>query len=273
MNGDARVTSPPARTEWLFGLPFIADCSIDQIAVGLLGGEYSDRNRWTFTVTPNVDHVVRYHRFPRERNVGRSAQLVLPDGMPIVWASRLLGQRLQARLTGSDLFATLWPSLHPAGIGAVALVADAEVARRLQLSHPFAVCVVPPYFEVDDATETSRVVDSIVSAVVATSARFVLIGVAMPKHHRLAELLSQRELPNDVEYPHVLLLGASAEFFVGSRSRAPRWMQRSGLEWVHRVFEDPRRLAKRYLVDDVVFIRLVWNEWLAKRKKAVPGAQ
>jgi N-acetylglucosaminyldiphosphoundecaprenol N-acetyl-beta-D-mannosaminyltransferase len=62
-----------------------------------------------------------------------------------------------------------------------------------------------------------------------------------------------------------MLVGASPDFAVGLAKRAPRWMQRLGVEWLHRLAGDPRRLAKRYLVDDVAFVRLVWREWRARR--------
>ena len=65
----------------------------------------------------------------------------------------------------------------------------------------------------------------------------------------------------------MLLLGASAEFHVGLQRRAPEWMQRFGLEWVYRLLSNPRRLAKRYLVDDVAFGPMVWREWRARRSR------
>ena len=64
----------------------------------------------------------------------------------------------------------------------------------------------------------------------------------------------------------MLLLGASPDFTLGLTRRAPEWMQRYGLEWIYRLGLEPRRLAKRYLVDDVAFLPLVWREWRASRR-------
>jgi UDP-N-acetyl-D-mannosaminuronic acid transferase (WecB/TagA/CpsF family) len=83
----------------------------------------------------------------------------------------------------------------------------------------------------------------------------------MPKHHLIASRLHERWRGAFAGRPTVLLLGQAPEFAVGLVRRAPPWMQRSGLEWVWRLADDPRRLAKRYLVDDVGFLRLFWREW------------
>ena len=225
-----------------------------------MAGAFSDDTRWTSTVTPNVDHLVRYDKYPRERAVGQSASLVLPDGMPIVWASRLLRKPLRERLAGSDLFALLWPQLAATGTSVVALVASDAVATKLAELHPTASLIVPPMFDVNDDVAVAALVDQVIDAIVVHHPRFVMIGVAMPKHHRLAEQIALRTLPDGCAYPNLLLLGASGEFLVGERKRAPRWMQRCGIEWIHRLLEDPRRMAKRYLVDDMFFLRLLWAE-------------
>jgi N-acetylglucosaminyldiphosphoundecaprenol N-acetyl-beta-D-mannosaminyltransferase len=190
--------------------------------------------------------------------------LVLPDGMPIVWASRLLGRRLADRLTGSDLFSALWPRLAERRIPAVVLAPSDEVARRLEAEHPAARCVVPPFFAADDPAQVDAVVDAAADAVAATGARLVFVAVSVAKTHVLAGRMQARwadapEAPGP--WPVVLLVGAAPEFHLGIVERAPGWVQRWGLEWLYRLAREPRRLARRYLVDDVLFLRLVWDEW------------
>jgi N-acetylglucosaminyldiphosphoundecaprenol N-acetyl-beta-D-mannosaminyltransferase len=185
---------------------------------------------------------------------------VLPDGAPIVWVSSLAGVPLGSRVTGSGVFCELWPRLADDRVPVVAVVADHEVGRRLERENPATSVIVPPLFDVDDDAAVERVVDEIVERTAATRTAFVVLGVSMPKHHRLARELCTRRLPEGCEYPAVLLLGASAEFYTGLRRRAPVVLRRLGLEWLHRLATEPRRMARRYLIDDAKFVPIAARE-------------
>jgi N-acetylglucosaminyldiphosphoundecaprenol N-acetyl-beta-D-mannosaminyltransferase len=247
-------------TQRLFGLDFVADATIDEVAGAVLdeGGEPSSAFRCV--VTPNVDHLVRYDRLPDDAAIARSAFLVLPDGMPIVWASRLLRRPLQRRLTGADLFGRMWPALARAGIGAVVIAPSPVVADQLQAEHPGARCVIPPIFDADDTATVRQIVDEVTAAADGGEARFVFIGLSVAKTHVLASACRARWEGTPGPHPVVLLVGAAPEFHLGLVSRAPDRVQRWGLEWLYRLVKEPRRLARRYLVDDTRFARLVWRE-------------
>jgi N-acetylglucosaminyldiphosphoundecaprenol N-acetyl-beta-D-mannosaminyltransferase len=252
--------------QWLFGLDFVSSTSIREVADLLIAHDSSD-DEWRCVVTPNVDHLVRYDAFPEERDVARNASVVLPDGMPIVWASRLLGRPLAARLTGADLFAALWSSIVDRHLPVVLIVSNTEVAERLLDSHPQARCIVPPMFDRVDTEAVSALIEEIDAHCTEVDARYLIIGISMPKHHALARELRKRWEGSYSGKPMVLLMGQSPEFAVGLVRRAPRWMQRSGLEWVWRLTGDPRRLARRYLVTDVRFLLLLWKEaWAVRRR-------
>lgn len=251
-------------TQRLFGLPFVSDGSIDDVAEALLGAPTG--SGWRCVVTPNVDHVVRYARVELEAQVARDATVVLPDGMPIVWSSRLLGRPLRSRLAGSDLFSALWPRLGAAGTPTVVVASSDEVLAGLRAEHPTVRGIVPPFFATDDAAAVEAVVDDVVAACDEVSASFLFVLVSMPKHHLLAHHLRRRWADRPGPVPVVLLLGASGEFHLGLIARAPAWMQRFGLEWLHRLLGDPRRMARRYLVEDPRFVGLLWQEWRAGRR-------
>lgn len=251
-------------TRHVFGLDFIDAGSTLDIVDAVESAESNERERWSCTVTPNVDHVVRYAHDPLARQVAEHATLVLPDGMPIVWGSRLVGRPLEQRLTGADLFAALWPRLAAERIPTVVVASSDDVADRLRAEHPACDTIVPPLFDVDDEAAVTALVDQIVETVDASDARYLFIGVSMPKHHLLASRL--RERWDRQHSPHVLLLGASADFYLGLAQRAPKWMQDTGLEWLHRFVSEPRRMARRYFVDDPYFLRLLWREWRAARR-------
>ncbi len=257
------------RSERLFGLDFTTGTTERGVAEWLLDQPHDGVHAWRLIVTPNVDHLVRYARHPAERRVAERATLLLPDGAPIVWASRLLGHRLERRLTGSGLFGELWPGICAQRRPVVVVPATEEIATALRAEHPAAVFVVPPMFDAADDRAVAGIADEIVGAIEQVAAEFVVLGVAMAKHHRLATELMSRPCPASA--PFVLLLGASAEFHVGTIRRAPAWMGRFGLEWLHRLAGDPRRLARRYLVDDMAFFPLVWREWRWQRFRRRAG--
>jgi N-acetylglucosaminyldiphosphoundecaprenol N-acetyl-beta-D-mannosaminyltransferase len=246
--------------ERLFGLDFVARSNERAMVDELLTRACRPRDDWAVVVTPNVDHVVRYASHPEERAVAEAADLVLPDGAPIVWVSSLAGVPLGSRVTGSGLFCELWPRLADDRVPVVAVVADHEVGRRLERENPATSVIVPPMFDVDDDAAVGRIVDEIVERTAATRTAFVVLGVSMPKHHRLARELCARRLPEGCEYPAVLLLGASAEFYTGMRRRAPVMLRRLGLEWLHRLATEPRRMARRYLIDDAKFVPIAARE-------------
>ena len=186
--------------------------------------------------------------------------------MPIVWASRLLGRPLRERLTGSDLFPVLWPRLAADGTAVVVVAPSPAVVDGLAREHPTVRGVVPPMFAVEDEATVAAVVDEVVTAADEVSARFVFVMLSMAKCHLLAHHLRLRWADRTDLQPIVVLAGASAEFHLGLVTRAPAWMQRWSLEWLHRLAVDPRRMARRYLVDDPYFAVLVWREWRTSRR-------
>ncbi len=142
----------------------------------------------------------------------------------------------------------------------VLIASRPEVTEQLTREHPGAVIIEPPMFSLDDEAAVARLLDEVLAACESSGARFLLSGISTDKGHRLAALLHER-WGDEPGHPAVLLLGASAELYVGYRKRAPAWMQRTGLEWLHRMASDPQRLVKRYLIDDASFVIDIWREW------------
>jgi N-acetylglucosaminyldiphosphoundecaprenol N-acetyl-beta-D-mannosaminyltransferase len=260
------------RRQTLYGIEFVTETTIEEIADHLIAETGTPSDRWRSVVTPNVDHLVRYAKSPEERHVAQTAALALPDGMPIVWSSRLLGRPLTDRLAGSDLFAALWERVIERQRSMTLVVAHDAVADALLTANPRAHCIVPPFFGVEDDLAIGRITDEVLDRANNQRTDFVVLGLSMAKSHRLAMDLALR-VPPAHGAPLLLLLGASAEFHVGIRTRAPRWMQRAGLEWMHRLLQDPRAMARRYLLEDPAFIKLVLSEWRSRGRKSAGGAQ
>jgi N-acetylglucosaminyldiphosphoundecaprenol N-acetyl-beta-D-mannosaminyltransferase len=217
-----------------------------------------------YVVTPNVDHAVMYQHRDDVRTAYRDAALVLADGAPIVWASRLLGQRLPERVAGSDLVpAILRAASRRVGdestrmrvflLGAAPGVAD-EAAAAIR-RHYRGVDVVGTYspplgFEHDNA-ENQEILQRIADA----KPDLLIVGLGAPKQELWVQQHHKR-----IEAKVALCVGATIDFLAGHRRRSPVWMQRVGLEWLHRIASEPRRLVGRYARDAWVFPQLVWRE-------------
>jgi len=215
-------------------------------------------SKCAYAVTVNVDHVVRLSKQPELAPIYRSADLVLADGMPIVWASQWLGRRLPERVAGSDLFPALCERAASANLSVFLLggspgAAD-HSARILRIRHPklrLSGTYCPAVgFERDDV-ECSRIANAVHKA----APDILFVGLGSPKQERWI-----------VRYKDVcgvklsIGVGISFSFFTGDVPRAPNWMHRLSLEWLHRLVQEPSRLWKRYLIDDLAFLPLLVYE-------------
>lgn len=209
-----------------------------------------EQRRGGLIVTPNVDIWLRARKDPVARGFVERADLVVADGQPLVWASRLSRTPVPERVAGSSLVESLCRQAALSGrsvfvLGGGAGNAAELAAERLSERYPglrVAGTLAPPFdFEREPATQ-----EQVVSAVVDTRPDLVLVGLGFPKQEALGYALAER-------LPHAWMLGCGGgiEMSAGSRSRSPRWVQRIGAEWIYRMVQDPRRLARRYLVDDV----------------------
>lgn len=208
------------------------------------------RDEGGLIVTPNVDIVRRVQRERECAEILERASLVVADGMPLIWASRLAGTPLPERVAGSSLVESLCGlagrqgrSVYIVGGGAEG-TADRAV-HCLAGRYPglrVAGTIAPPYGFDTDPEQLAQVVDR----VVASGADLVLVGLGFPKQERLAEKLSTA-MPSS----WFLGCGAGVAMAAGETRRPPRWAQRLGAEWLARLIQEPRRLARRYLIDDV----------------------
>ena len=219
-------------------------------------------------VTPNVDHLVKLKRNTdaTAAAVAASAEYVLPDGQPIVWASRLLGAPLTARLPGSSLVAELWPQLVVAETPALVVASSDEIATRAGAEHRNAVCLVAPKLPLDDVELFEQFTQQCVAAALEAGVEFAFFTVGFPRQERLIESFHRQwRAMSAAPIPVCLGIGASFEMYYGLKRRAPRWMQRIGAEWFFRFIQEPRRLFHRYFIDGLAFPGMVIAEWRARR--------
>ena len=258
-------TADPLRRVRVFGLDFVAADSVAPVAAELVRRTVAGE-RGLLVVTPNVDHLVTYEREPRLRAIAERADYLLPDGAPIVWAAALLRRPLGRRLTGSDLFVPVWAGLKDAGLPMVIVAADEEGAARLVAEQPTTEAIVAPYYANDDAVARHALAEQVVAAAERSGAGLAVLGLPLAKTHDLAAEILAIATDTGRVAPTLLLIGSAADFYVGVKKRAPALVQRLGLEWLHRLLSEPRRLAKRYLVDDMAFVPIVAREFVAIRR-------
>ncbi len=244
----------------LLGLEFAA-LSERQIIDHIIREAGEGRGGWLCTV--NLDILRQWWRSGELRDLVSDADLVVADGMPLIWASVLQGQPLPERVAGSSMTVSLTAAAARTGASVFLLggnpgAADMAAANLRQSSPDLQVAgtLCPPFgFERD-----RRAVERITREVVSAEPDIVYVGLGFPKQELL--IVELREyLPNAWFIP----CGISFSFLAGEIRRAPRTVQRLGLEWLHRLVQEPRRLGKRYLMHDTPFLITLLSETLRAR--------
>ena len=214
-----------------------------------------DKN--AYVVTPNVDHIIKLEQGGELVEVYKNANLILCDGKPLIWISKWYGTPIKEKISGSDLFPRLCAMAAKRGykmffLGAAEGVA-AKAAENLEKKYTGLQVVgtySPPYGFEKDKAEIAK----IKKIIKETDPHILIVGLGCPKqelfifHHK-----------DELGVPISLGLGASLDFEAGEIKRAPKWMADHGFEWIYRLLQEPKRLFKRYLVDDVKILGLVWK--------------
>lgn len=216
----------------------------------------------SYVVTPNSDHLVRLESDLELREIYQHADIVIADGMPVVWASKLLGGGLEERVTGADLMPDVCARAAKEGLtifmmGAAEGVAK-EAQRRLEALYPGLRCVgvySPPFgFEKDP-----QISELIVSMIKEAAPDIIFVGLGAPKQEKWI-FNNYKKFSKGI----FLGIGASIDFIAGNVNRAPTWMQKTGSEWIYRLVQEPGRLAKRYAVDTYV-VWIILREFLRRK--------
>lgn len=259
-----RRGSPPE----LWGQVQVGNITLDALSHDEVVAAVIERlaaGRGGLIITPNVS-IARQLQRPGNAVISRSAALSVCDGMPLLWASRLAGTPLPGRVTGASLVRSLSEAAAGAGRSVYVLGgppgAAAEAAERLGeevdgLAVRGSAC--PPMGFEDDPDAMAALVEQVALA----RPDIVFVGLGFPKQEHLALALAAA-LPR----AWFVGCGAAVEFTAGRRRRAPRWMQRGGLEWLHRLAHEPRRLAPRY-ARDVLFAWTLFRGAAATRLREI----
>lgn len=219
-----------------------------------------------FVVTPNVDHIVKFQTDKGLQAAYQQASLIVTDGKPVVWAANLLGVAIPGTVPGSDLVPAIFgytqnnqKQLTIFLLGAMPGVAD-RAKEVIHATWPMVKVVgtLSPDFGFDKKPLVSK---AICEQINDSGADLLVLGLGAPKQE-----LWITQYASEISVKVALCVGATIDFIAGEKSRAPLWMQKIGLEWLHRMLSEPKRLALRYTLDAIVFPWLVFNEWLLRKK-------
>lgn len=209
-----------------------------------------------YIVTPNVDHVVQAEHNEAIRAAYEEASLSLVDGQPLLWLSKLMGEPLPEKISGSDLVPRLMRIAANKGwrvffLGAAEGV-GAKAADVLKRDEPNLQIVVhsPTFGFENDPAESAEVLQMVREA----KPNLVVMALGCPKQELLMHRW-QHELAPAV----AIGAGATLDFIAGNVTRSPAWMSAAGLEWLYRLAREPRRLAHRYLVRDPAIVKVAWQ--------------
>ena len=206
----------------------------------------------SYVVTPNVDHIVQLEKDEELKRVYENASLILTDGKPLIWISNWYKTPIKEKISGSDLFPRVCGLAAKKGytmylLGAAEGVADKAAKNLIDKYKGLNIVGTysPPFGFEKDKVELKKIERQIQEV----HPDILIVGLGCPKqekymYHHCKEL----------GVPISFGLGASIDFEAGNIKRAPKWMSEHGLEWLYRITQDPKRLAKRYLVDDMKII-------------------
>jgi len=216
----------------------------------------------THVVFVNAAKVVKYNKNESLRQVMDRADLLLADGMPIVWASKLGHKPLAERVAGIDLMERMIAVSAARGYKVFLLGATEEVVRKTVsvLRERFATLEIAGYrngyFTPDDEP-------SIIAEINASGADLLFLGMGTPQKEFWADLNISK-----LEVPICQGVGGSFDVVAGFTKRAPSWMQTRGLEWFYRFLQEPGRMWRRYLCTNAAFLYLLARSVFTRKQPA-----
>ena len=213
-----------------------------------------------FIVTPNVDFIVQAYRDVEFRSIINDADLSLCDSMIVLWASRLLGRKLETRITGFDVCEMLLNLCQDRRGKVFLLGANEEAlklsADRLTKSYPrlLVAGMRDGYFDL-------KKTDVIIQEINKSGAEYLFVGMGSPKQERWVY-----QNIDKLKVKFIVCIGGLFCVFSGQVRRAPLVIQSCGLEWAWRLLHDPQRLWKRYLIDDMKFFGILIKTILERKE-------
>ncbi|MBD5160355.1 MAG: WecB/TagA/CpsF family glycosyltransferase [Ruminococcus sp.] len=216
-----------------------------------------EKKKKSYVVAINVDVVMKMEKDSYLKKITDEADLTLVDGKPLVWISELYKNPVKEKISGSDLVPNLCKVATKRGYsifiigGATGIAEKAKQNLEKKLDGIKIVGTYSPPFGFENDNNELEKINEMISAV---SPDIVIACFGCPKQEKW---IYENYLKYDATVS--VCAGATVDFLAGNVNRAPRWMSNHGLEWLYRFFQEPKRLFKRYFIDDMKIIKLVFK--------------
>ncbi|WP_257151841.1 WecB/TagA/CpsF family glycosyltransferase [Bacillus toyonensis] len=254
------------RTVNLFGVDF-SNLTMQEAIQDI--DEIINKNRESseqgYVVTPNVDHIVNVHKDSYFREIYKGATLTLVDGAPIFMLSKKIGVPLKEKVSGSDLTPYLFELAQRNNykvfiFGSREGVPDLAIQKiKSEYGYTFPIKSYSPPFGFEKQPD---VLEGGIKKIQEFQPDILLVSLGSPKGERFIY-----ENLQELNVPISLQIGASIDFIAGTVKRAPLWMQKLGLEWFYRFLQEPKRMFRRYFINDSYFLVLVFREFIKRRRE------
>ncbi len=219
-----------------------------------------EKKKPSLVVTPNVHHINILQKDDEFKKIYSQASMVLPDSTPLFWTSKILRRSLKEKVTGSDLLPSFCKIAAQKRYKLFFLGSGPNVAKKaaniLTNKNPGLKIVgtYSPSFGFENDEDENR---KIVAMIKKCTPDVLFVGLGPPKQEKWIW-----KYKDEINVPVSIAVGASFDFISGNIKRAPKWMQKIGLEWFFRLCQEPRRLWKRYLIGNTIFVWLVLKEFI-----------
>lgn len=208
-------------------------------------------------ITPNVDQIVRMEWDDYFKEICENCELLLVDGHPLMWIAKLYGKPFKEKICGSDLVPVLCDLASRKGysvffLGAAPGVA-AKAAEIMQEQNPglkIAGTYSPPMGFENNTEELERINGILLDS----KSDMLFVGMGVPKQD-----IFIYENMNKYKIPVSFSVGGTIDFIAGKQKRAPKWVSGIGFEWLYRLIKNPKRMFKRYIIDDMKILKLIWK--------------
>lgn len=234
--------------------------SVHGVAKYLLELSQTQNSKGRYVCVANVHMLTIANQTPNFKTVLENASLVIPDGMPLVWTQKIKGIKAAQRVSGPDLMLELCKLCSQNSQSIFLLGANQATLDLLSknLVAQFPGLVIAGTHAPDTLPEQPQLDEMIAKKINDSGARFLFVGLGCPKQ----EYWCASYAPH--LNPIAIGVGAAFDFHAGTKKRPPLWVQKSGFEWLHRLSSEPKRLWKRYLYANTIFLYLSLKEFLGK---------
>ena len=214
-------------------------------------------NKKSYIIPINVDVIMKIEKDNNLKKIVNEAEMVLIDGKPLIWISKLKKQEIKEKISGSDLVPEIckvaskkgYSLFFIGGKDGVAEQAKKRLEKEFQNINIVGTYAPPLGFE-NDKNE----IDTINNMITNASPDILIVCLGCPKQEKwIYENIEKYSAKVSI------CAGATIDFLAGNVKRAPKWMSNHGLEWFYRFLQEPKRLFKRYFIDDIKIVKLIWK--------------